>query len=129
MAVTWDKIVLASSVDTLANKRVTKRVYSTTSLATLTPEIANYDAFELTAQAEALTIANHSTSTPTNFEQIKIRIKDNGTPRAISFGTNYILGKNIPLPTTTITSKEIELIFEWNSNTNKYRLMAQWDEN
>lgn len=129
MAVTWDKIVLASSVDTLANKRVTKRVYSTTSTATLTPEIANYDAFELTAQAEALTIANHSTSTPTNFEQIKIRIKDNGTPRAISFGTNYILGKNIPLPTTTITSKEIELIFEWNSNTNKYRLMAQWDEN
>jgi len=105
-----------------------KRVYSTTSLATLTPEIASYDLFHLTAQAEALTIANHSTSTPTDGEQMKIRLLDNGTPRAITYGTNYVAKAGVALPTTTIASKNLEMMFEWNANLSKWNLMATGQE-
>jgi hypothetical protein len=117
-------VVTTSSTDTLTNKRRQLRVYSTTSVATLTPEIATYDAFALTAQAEALTIANHSTSTPVDFEKMQIRILDNGTARAISFGTNYIASTDLALPTTTVIGKVIEMGFEWNSNKSKWVLVA-----
>jgi len=112
---------------TLTNKRNTPRVYNTTSTATLTPEISTYDIFELTAQAGALTIANHSTSTPTAGEKMIIRIKDNGTARAISFGTYYRAMGNA-LPTTTVISKTMYLGFIWNAADNKFDLIALVNE-
>lgn len=113
---------------TLTNKRVTKRVYSVASTATLTPEVDTYDAFTLTAQAAALNIANHSTSTPSDFEKIQIRILDNATARAITYGTNYVARAGVALPTTTVLSKYLSLGFEWNSTTSKWVLMAAGQE-
>lgn len=117
-----------SSTNTITNKRNQKRVYSTTSLSTLTPEIDTYDVFCLTAQATALTIANHSTSTPANGEMILIRILDNGTARAISFGTNYVAKAGVALPTTTVASKNMCMLFIWDSNLSKYNLLSVGQE-
>jgi len=122
-AKTTDITVTADSTTTFTNKRNQKRVYSTTSLATLTPEIATYDEFDLTAQAEALTIANHSTSTPANGEMILIDIVSDATARAITHGTNYVSGTGTLLTTTTASKRSIEL-FKWSSALSKYVCMT-----
>jgi len=106
-------IVGKTTTQTLTNKRNTKRAYTTTSLATLTPEIATYDMFSLTAQAEALNIANHSTSTPNAGDCILINITPDATPRALTYGNNYVAYSGVALPSTTIASKRIQLLFIW----------------
>ncbi len=113
-----------SSTETQTNKRKQPRVNSQASTATLTPEIDTYDVFRLSAQAAALTIANHVTSTPADGEQMRISILDNGTARAISFGTNYVARGGVALPTTTTISKLMTLGFEWYGHLSKWVLMA-----
>lgn len=87
------------------------------SSATVTPTSAN-DLVIVTAQAEALAIANPS-GTMTQGQALIMRIKDNGTARAISFGTNYrALGTT--LPTTTVLSKTLYLAMVWNDTDTKF---------
>lgn len=113
-----------TDVQIATNKRVQRRPYTTTSTATLTPEIDTYDAFYLTAQASALNIANHSTSTPASTERIEITIVSDATPRAITYGTNYVAKGGIALPSTTVASKRTKLGFEWEADISKYNLIA-----
>lgn len=113
-----------SAVATLTFKRITKRVYTTASTATLTPEKDTYDLFHITALAGALNVANHSTTTPADGDQIQIRLLDDGTARAITWDTNYVAKGGIPLPSTTVLGKNLELGFEWNSNLGKFNLLA-----
>lgn len=122
-AVDTTKIVTPSGTQTLTNKRHTKRVYSTTSTATLTPEISTYDIFVLTALATNLTIANHSTSTPTDGEMIMIEIQPDATPRTLTFGTNYVAKAGTALPTTTTASKRLTMIFIWAADLSKWNLL------
>ena len=111
---------------TLTNKRRTPRAFTTASTSTLTPEIDTYDLFDITALAANLTIANHSTSTPTNGEQMRIRILDNLTPRTLTYGTAYdALSKGgNALPSTTVAGKYTELGFEWYAALSKWVLVA-----
>lgn len=119
-----DTLIGRATTDTLTNKRITARVYSTTSTSTLTPEKDTYDIFHLTALAANLTIANPSTTTPNDGDQIRIRLLDNGTARTISFGTAYVAKGGIALPTTTTISKNMEFGFEYNANLSKWNLLA-----
>lgn len=100
------------------------RYYQTTTVATLTPEIDTYDYFELTAQNQNLTIANHSTSTPTPGSSIEIAITPDATPQTLTFGTNYVAKGGIALPTTTTASKQLTMAFRWNGGLSKYVLLA-----
>lgn len=108
----------AATTNTVTNKRIQERTYTTTSTATLTPEVATYDMFVLTAQAAALTIANQSTSTPVDGEDMTFRIKDNATARAITYGTNY-RSLVATMPTTTVLSKWLYIAFKWNATDSK----------
>ena len=100
-------IATVAGTETLTNKRLTARVQSVTSSATVTPNSDTDDLVIITAQAADLVIAN-PTGTPTEGQALLIRIKDNGTARAISFGSEYrALG--ITLPTTTVLSKTMYL--------------------
>ena len=58
-----------------------------------------------------------------------IRIKDDGTGRAITFGTDYVAG-GVALPTTTIASKILTLGFVYNTanSLNKWQLVASSQE-
>jgi hypothetical protein len=120
--------VTLTGAQTLTNKRNTPRKYSTTSIAgtpgVLTPEIDTYDYFELTAQAAALNIANHSTSTPTGGEKMIIAITSDATPRALTYGTNYVANGGVALPSTTVASKTTTLGFIWNAGLVKWNLVA-----
>jgi len=104
---------------TLTNKRNQKRVYSTTSASSLTPEISTYDIFEFTALAENLTINNHSSSTPVNGEMMMFIIKDNGTSRTITWGSNYANGC-ATLPTATTVNKRTWILVQWNNTDGKW---------
>lgn len=97
------------------------RTVSATSTATLTPDIDNYDLFVLTAQAEALTIAN-PIGTPVNGDGYMIDVTDNGVARAITFGNKY-RGYAVALPTTTISAKGMKIVLQYDSSDDKYDLL------
>ena len=100
-------IATVAGTETLTNKRLTARVQSVTSSATVTPNSDTDDLVIITAQAADLVIAN-PTGTPTEGQALLIRIKDNGTARAVSFGSEY-RAIGITLPTTTVLSKTMYL--------------------
>lgn len=102
------------------------RVYSVSSTATLTLNVDSYDAADVTAQAAALVIAN-PTGTPTNMQIIGLRIKDNGTARAISFG-NQFQAIGVTLPTTTVLGKILVIAAWWNSTTSKWEVFGVQQE-
>jgi len=119
-----DTYVGRTTTDTLTNKRITSRVQSVTDAATITPNADSNDCVDITAIAQAFTIANAS-GTPTNFQKLIIRIKDNGTARAITWGTDYVAG-GVALPSTTVLSKIMTCGFLYNTanSLNKWQLVA-----
>ncbi len=86
--------------------------------STLTPNVDTTDLLALTALAANLTIANH-TGTPQDGQIILIRLKDNATPRTITFGTDYVAFGQA-LPTTTTASKTMYIECVWNASTSKF---------
>lgn len=82
---------------------------STTSTATLTPSNTTATNYYLTAQGASLTIANPTLNIG---QKIVIWVKDNGTARAISFGSDYKVFVGNPLPTTTVVGKWMQIIID-----------------
>ncbi len=97
------------------------RVQTVTSSATVTPTSTN-DIVTITAQAVGLTLAN-PTGTFVEGQSLMIRIKDNGTARAITFGANY-RAIGITLPTTTVISKTMYLGIIYNSTDGKWDILG-----
>lgn len=108
--------VTPTSTTTLTNKRVTKRVTSVTSSATPTINTDNCDAVTITAQAVAITsMTTNLSGTPTDFQQLLIRIKDDGTARAIAWGASFAAHGGT-LPTTTVAGKIMTIGFIHNGS-------------
>ena len=93
-------------------------VFQDDSLPTLTPNISLYDAFELTAQAEALTIVN-PTGSIGNFDLFAIRVTDNGTAQDIFFGDKYI--GLLPVKTTPNETLLLEFIYDSTKEVYDYK--------
>lgn len=93
---------------------------STASAATVTPVTAN-QMVVITAQAAALTLAN-PTGTWVQGQRMVVRLKDNGTARAITFGSNY-RPMGVALPTTTVVNKTMYMHFIYNSTDTKWDLV------
>ncbi len=107
----------ASSTETFTNKRITKRVTSITSNATPTINTDNCDCVDITALAVAITsMTTNLSGTPTAFQSLVIRFKDDGTARAIAWGASYS-ANGVALPTTTVISKLLTVGFIWNGAT------------
>lgn len=96
-------------------------IQSVTSSATVTPTFSD-DMVKVTAQAAALALAN-PTGTAVPGWGLAIRIKDNGTARAITYGTQY-RAIGVTLPTTTVISKTLYLGCIWNSDDTKLDVVA-----
>lgn len=111
-----------ATVDTLTNKRITPRIQSVVSAATVTPSWDNDDEVQVTAQAVALILANIA-GTPTSGQKLIVRIKDNGTARAITYGANY-RAIGVTLPATTVLSKTLYLGIIRNSEDSKDDVIA-----
>lgn len=91
---------------------------STTSSATPSINSDIYDAYSITSLAAAITSVT-VTGTPSNFQQLTVRIKDNGTARAIAWGAGFE-AKGNALPTTTVISKVLTVGFLYDSVTSKW---------
>lgn len=110
---------------TLTSKRINPRVQSVSSASTITPNADTDDIVDITALAIAPTIAN-PTGTPVNGQILRIRVKDNGTPRAFTWGSAYVEGTGTALFATTVTSKISNITFQYNTANalNKWQQIA-----
>ena len=121
-------ILGTTDTQTLTNKRITRRVTTITSSATPTVNTDNCDVVSITAQAAAITsMTTNLSGTPTDFQTLVYRIKDNGTARAITWGASFE-AKGVALPTTTVISKVLTVGFIYDTVTSKWGCVASAQE-
>jgi hypothetical protein len=101
---------------------IAPRVGTTASSATPTPDADAHDLYTVTALAAAAELQN-PTGTPVNGQSLIVRIKDDGTARALTFDTEY-RAIGITLPSTTVLSKTMYLGMIYNSTDTKWDVLA-----
>jgi hypothetical protein len=107
---------------------IVPRVTTITSSATPTINTDNCDAVTITALAADITsMTTNLSGTPSNFQKLIIRILDDGTARAITWGASFA-AKGATLPTTTVVSKLLTVGFLYNSVTSKWDCVAAVQE-
>lgn len=95
---------------------------TTTSTATLTPDVDDYNMFVVTSQDAAISIAT-PTGSVSQGKSIIIRLKDNGTGRAITWASIY-RAVGVTLPTTTVANKTFYFGCVYNVNDTKWDVIA-----
>lgn len=105
--------------------RINPRVGTVASSATITPTGDASDQYTVTALATAATIAIPS-GTPVDGQRLTLRIKDNGTARALTWTTSAggyrIVGTT--LPTTTVISKTVYIGCVYNAADSFWDVIA-----
>ena len=120
--------ITPSSVPTtdyqVANKKYVDITETTiTSSSTPTPVRTGQRSFySITALAEAATFAAPS-GTPANGDMLLIRIKDNGTARALTWNAIYD-GLDDTLPSTTTINMVMYILFIYNSASSKWEMLS-----
>jgi hypothetical protein len=102
------------------------RTDTVASSATPTPTGDTADHYTVTALAAAAELQAPS-GTPTDGQGILIRIKDDGTPRALTYVAAY-RAIGVTLPTTTAASKTIYLGCVYNSADSKWDVIGVAEE-
>jgi len=96
-----DPLVAIVDKDTLLSDQQLKQLYGDAN-----PPKTVTDIYTITAQAGAL-LFNNPTGTLVQGQKIIIRIKDNGTARALTYGANFRASSDLALPSTTVVSKTL----------------------
>jgi hypothetical protein len=123
-----DTLIGRATIDTLTNKRITSRVTTIVSNATPTVNTDNCDCVTITALAVAITsMTTNLTGTPTNFQKLIYRIKDDGTGRAITWGASFA-AKGVALPTTTTANKLLTVGFIYDTVATTWGCVASATE-
>jgi hypothetical protein len=105
-------------------------VRSNTTVSSATPAINSdtTDIFTITALATAITsMTTNLTGTPGNGQKLVIRIKDDGTARAITWGASFA-SRGATLPTITVAGKYQYNGFFWNSTASTWDCVATVNE-
>lgn len=109
-----------SSTNTITNKRITKRVVTTTDDATAVIDVDVTDVYQLSAVANATTFT--LTGTPTDGQTFIVRYKDAGVAKALTWTGFTAIG--VTLPTTTTASKWGYVGVQYNSAASAYHVIA-----
>lgn len=104
-------------------ERLTKRVASVASSSTPTPNADTTDLYHITALAATATFGA-PTGTPSDGQQILMRVKDNGTARVLAWNAIYRASTDLPLPSTTIAGKIMYVGFIYNAPDSKWDQVA-----
>ncbi len=116
-----------AGTETFTNKHITPQVQSVTDAGgTLTPVSITNDLVIATALSQATTIAA-PTGSPNQGDKLMIRLKDNGTARALTWNGIYRVGTTVTLPTTTTLGKTLYCGFIYNSTDTKWDLVGYVD--
>ncbi|NDB60318.1 hypothetical protein EB001_17965, partial [bacterium] len=115
-------IVGTSDTQTLTNKRINPRVSSTTTAASVTPDISSYDQYCFTAQASNITF-NAPTGTPVDGNKLLFRVKGTSSTWTITWNAAY-QANNIALPTSLVIGTTNYYGFIYNADTSKWDLVA-----
>jgi hypothetical protein len=119
--------VSSATYNTLTNKRITYRTGGAASYTTsVTIAADSVDMFVITAQAGAL-LFNAPSGTPTQGQMLLIRIKDNGTARALTWNAIWRSGTDVTLPSTTVLSKTLYMEFLYNTTDSKWDIVGKAD--
>ena len=124
-----DTFAFEAHTQTLTNKRINPRIVSAASYTTDTGSslsIATCDEFVVTAQAGALKF-NNPGGTPVEGNKLIIRVKDDGTGRALTYDTQF-RAVGVTLPTTTVANKTTYIGFIYNSTDTKWDGVAVANE-
>lgn len=104
------------------------RIATITSSATPAVNTDATDIVTITAQGAAITsMTTNLTGTPKNFDRLMFRIKDDGTNRAITWGSKFE-AKGVALPTTTAASKCLTTTFLYDTVTSKWGCISSVQE-
>lgn len=120
-----DTLAAIAATQTFTNKRITPRVVTATSYTTDTGTSLNCDTtdmFIVTAQAGALKF-NNPAGTPTDGQKLWIAVTGTAA-RALTYDTQFEASENVALPTTTVTTKRLDIGFVWRADTSKWRCVA-----
>lgn len=118
-----EQVLGISAVQTVTNKRITKRTGTVASSATPTINTDNVDFYSLTAQAEDITsFTTNLSGTPTEGQTLWIAITGTAS-RSITWGSGFE-SSTVSLPTTTSGTSRLDVGFVWNSATSKWRVVA-----
>ncbi len=121
-AVDTTKVVTPTVLTT--GTRINPRTTTETSSATPTINTDNTDIHTITALATAITsMTTNLSGTPVNGQKLIIRIKDDGTARAITHGASFA-SRGATLLTTTTLGKYSYEGFIWNSTTSTWDCVA-----
>jgi hypothetical protein len=119
-----DTLAAIAATQTLTNKRITKRVVTTTDDATAVIDCDITDDYQLSA------VANNTeftiTGTPTDGQQIIIRYKDAGVSKSLTWTGITALG--ITLPTATTASKWGYVGIKYNAAATAWHAIATTTE-
>ncbi len=110
------------SAATSTSPRVVSAASYTTDTGT-SLSVATADVFIVTAQAGGL-LFNAPGGSPAQAQKLIIRIKDDGTARALTYNAVFRASSDLPLPTTTVLSKTLYMGFIYNSTDTKWDLLA-----
>jgi hypothetical protein len=105
---------------------IAPRVSSNTSSGTPTPNADTDDLYLLTALAAGATFGA-PTGSPVHGQRLLIRVKDNGTARALAWNAIY-RAIGITLPTTTVISKTLYVGMVYNTTDTKWDVLAVGQE-
>lgn len=109
------------TLQTLRTDLLAPNVQTVASAATITPTFDN-DMVVVTALAEAAQLAN-PTGSAVHGWGIVVRIKDNGTARALTYDTQY-RAVGVSLPTTTVLGKVLYIGMIYNSTETKWDVVS-----
>lgn len=112
-----------TGTQTLSNKTILTRTATVVSSATITVNADVTDLYTISSLSVATTFTV-PTGTPTEGQVFEVRVKDNGTARALTFTTgstgSFNFSTSLPAPTTTTLGKYMRMYFEYNSGNSRW---------
>jgi hypothetical protein len=117
------QLIVTSGIN---STRITKRVLLISGSSSGTPAYSTdlYDVLHIEYQTAAITsFTTSGTGTPVDGDTFRISVMSTVSGIPLTFGTNFE-ASTTALPTTTISGVRLDMGFFWNTETNKWRLMA-----